>query len=86
VINVIKLLKICYFKYKKNKKKKKRKKKFSSPDSLLYFPRKRAKLGSEIVLFAMAGKPKYCAWLEKLSHIIKICFSTYFALSDLHVI
>ena len=45
---------------------------FSSPDGLLYFARKRAKLGPEIALFAKAGKPKYCAWLEKLTHIIKI--------------
>ena len=60
---------------------------FSSPDRLLYFARERAKLGPEIALFAKAGKPKYCAWLEKVTHIIKIkCFSTHFALSDLHVI
>ena len=60
---------------------------FSSPDRLLYFACERAKLGPEIALFARAGKPKYCAWLEKLTHIIKIyCFSTYFALSDLHVV
>jgi len=45
---------------------------FSSPDALFYFARKRAKLGPEIALFAKAGKPKYCAWLEKLTHIIKI--------------
>ena len=45
---------------------------FSSPDRLLYFARERAKLGPEIALFARAGKPKYCAWLEKLTHIIKI--------------
>jgi len=45
---------------------------FSSPDGLLHFGRKRAKLGPEIALFAKAGKPKYCAWLEKLTHIIKI--------------
>jgi len=44
---------------------------FSSPDSLLYCARKRAKLGPEIALFAKAGKPKYCAWLEKLTHVIK---------------
>ena len=60
---------------------------FSSPDRFLYFACKRTKLGPEIALFAKAGKPKYCAWLEKLTHIIKIlCFSIYFALSDLHVI
>ena len=60
---------------------------FSSPDRLLYFARERAKIGPEIALFARAGKPKYCAWLEKLTHVIKIyCFSTYFALSDLHVV
>ena len=51
---------------------------FSSPDRLLYFARERAKLGPEIAPFAKAGKPKYCAWLEKLNHII--------ILSDLHVI
>ena len=45
---------------------------FSSPDRLLYFARERAKLGPEIALFARAGKPKYCAWLEKLTLIIKI--------------
>ena len=45
---------------------------FSSPDRLLYFARERAKLGPEIALFAKAGKPKYCAWLEKLTHVIKI--------------
>jgi len=44
----------------------------SSPDGLLYFARKRAKLGSEIALFAKAGKPKYFVWLEKLTHVIKI--------------
>jgi len=43
-----------------------------SLDGLLYFAHKRAKLGPEIALFAKAGKPKYCAWLEKLTHIIKI--------------
>jgi len=60
---------------------------FPSPDGLLYFARKRAKLGPKIALFAKAGKPKYCVWLEKLTHVIKIlCFSTYFALSDPHVI
>jgi len=32
---------------------------FSSPDDLLYFARKRAKLGPIIALFAKAGKPKY---------------------------
>jgi len=45
---------------------------FSSPDGLLYFARERAKLGPEIALFAKVGKPKYCTWLEKLTHIIKI--------------
>ena len=45
---------------------------FSSPDRLLYFAREGDKLGPEIALFAKAGKPKYCAWLEKLTHIIKI--------------
>jgi len=45
---------------------------FFSPDGLLYFARKRAKRGPPIALFAMAGKPKYCAWLAKLAHIIKI--------------
>jgi len=45
---------------------------FSSPDGLLYFARKRAKLGPEIAFFAKAGKPKKCAWLEKLTDIIKI--------------
>ena len=44
----------------------------SSPDRLLYFARERAKLGPEIALFAKAGKPKYCAWLEKLTHIINM--------------
>ena len=47
---------------------------FSSPDRLLYFARERAKLGPEIALFARAGKPKYCAWLEKLTLIIKIYY------------
>ena len=45
---------------------------FSSPDRLLYFARERAKFGPEIALFAKAGKPKYSAWLEKLTHFIKI--------------
>jgi len=45
---------------------------FSSADGLLYFARKRVKLGLEIALFAKAGKPKYCARLEKLTHIIKM--------------
>jgi len=45
---------------------------YSSPDGLLYFARERAKLGPEIALFANAGNPKYCAWLAKLTHIIKI--------------
>ena len=45
---------------------------FSSPDRLLYFARERAKLGTESAFFAKAAKPKYCAWLEKLTHIIKI--------------
>ena len=45
---------------------------FSSPDGLLYFARKIAKLGPEIALCAKVSKPKYCAWLEKLTHIIKI--------------
>ena len=36
------------------------------------FERERAKLGPVIALFAKAGKPKYSAWLEKLTHIIKI--------------
>ena len=45
---------------------------FSSPDRLLYNAPKRAKLGPEIALFVKADKPKYCAWLEKLTHIIKI--------------
>ena len=45
---------------------------FFSPDGLLYFARKRAKLDPKIALFAKAGEPKYCAWLEKLTHIIKI--------------
>ena len=45
---------------------------FSSPHRLLYFARETAKLGPEIAPFAKAGKPKYCAWLEKLTHIIKI--------------
>jgi len=43
-----------------------------TPDGLLYFARKTAKLGPEIALFAKAGKPKYCAWEEKLTHVIKI--------------
>ena len=34
---------------------------FSSPDGILYFAPKRAKLGPEITLFAKASKPKYCA-------------------------
>ena len=42
----------------------------SSPDRLLYFAGERAKLGPEIALFAKAAEPKYCAWLEKLSHTI----------------
>ena len=45
---------------------------FSALDRLLYFAREGAKLGPEIALFAKAGEPKYCAWLEKLTHIIKI--------------
>ena len=45
---------------------------FSSPDGLLYFAPQRAKFGPEITLFAKASKPKYCAYLEKLTHIIKI--------------
>jgi len=45
---------------------------FSSPDGLLYFARKRAKLGPEIAPFAKPGKPKYCAWLAKLTHIIEV--------------
>ena len=45
---------------------------FSSPDRLLYFAPKRANLGPEIALFAKAGKPNCCAWLKKLTHIIKI--------------
>ena len=45
---------------------------FSSQDRVLYFAHERAKLGPEIALFAKAGKPKYCGWLEKLAHIIKI--------------
>ena len=44
----------------------------SSLDRLLYFAHERAKLGPQIALFAKAGKPKYCAWLEKLTHVIKI--------------
>ena len=43
---------------------------FSGPP--LYFAPERAKLGSEIALFAKASKPKYSAWLEKLTHIIEI--------------
>ena len=59
---------------------------FSRPPFVFFAP-KRANLGPEIVLFAKAGKPNCCAWLKKLTHIIKIqCFSTYFALSDPHVI
>ena len=45
---------------------------FSSPDRLSYFARERAKLGPEIALFVKAAKPKYCPWLVKLTHIIKI--------------
>ena len=45
---------------------------FSSPDGLLYFAPKKAELGTEIALFAKASEPKYCAWLEKLTYIIKI--------------
>ena len=41
---------------------------FSSPDRPLYFARERAKLDPEIALFAKAAKPKYRAWLEKLTH------------------
>jgi len=45
---------------------------FSSPYGPLHFARKKAKLGPETAVFAKAGKPQYCAWLEKLTHIIKI--------------
>jgi len=45
---------------------------FSSPDRLLYFAHKRAKPGPKFALFAKAKKRKYCAWLEKLTHIDKI--------------
>jgi len=45
---------------------------FSSQDGLLHFARKRGKLGPEIALFTKAGKPKYCAWLKMLTHIIEI--------------
>ena len=45
---------------------------FSSQDRLLYFAHEIAKLGPKIALFAKAGKPKYCGWLEKLAHIIKM--------------
>ena len=44
----------------------------TSSDGLLYFAHERAKLSPEIALFVKAGKPKYCARLEKLTHIIKI--------------
>ena len=44
----------------------------SSPDGLLYFDPKRAKLGPKITLFAKVSKTNCYKKLEKLTHIMKI--------------